>query len=142
MSTPDALEPRLRHVWHPCAQMQDYEAFPPLEVVSAAGSYLELADGGRLLDAISSWWCKSLGHGHPRLRAALTQQAAAFEHVILANTSNALIRDVAARLAALAPGLDRVFFGGDGSTAVEIAVKLAVWRCTRSSYAGRPGGRS
>jgi adenosylmethionine-8-amino-7-oxononanoate aminotransferase len=116
----------LRHVWHPCSQMRDYESFPPLEVVGAQGSRLHLAGGRTLIDAISSWWCKSLGHGHPRLRAALTRQAERFEHVILANTTNDVVVRLSERLAALAPGLTRVFYGGDGSTAVEIAAKLAL----------------
>jgi adenosylmethionine-8-amino-7-oxononanoate aminotransferase len=116
----------LRHVWHPCSQMRDYADFPPLEVVGASGSRLQLADGRTLIDAISSWWCKSLGHGHPRLRAALHRQADRFEHVILANTTNDVVVRLSERLASLAPGLGRVFYGGDGSTAVEIAAKLAL----------------
>lgn len=119
------LNDRLRHLWHPCAQMKDYETFPPLEVVGAEGCYLHLSDGRTILDAIASWWCKSLGHRHPRLVAAVQRQMAQFEHVILANTSNQLIRDLSARLAAMCQ-LDRVFFAGDGSMAVEIAAKMSV----------------
>ncbi len=116
----------LRHVWHPCSQMKDYESFLPLEVIGASGSYLHLAEGRKLIDAVSSWWCKTLGHGHPRLRAALSQQMDRFEHVILANTTNELIVSLSERLAALAPGLNRVIYAGDGSTAVEVAAKLAL----------------
>lgn len=116
----------LRHVWHPCSQMRDYEAFPPLEIAGARGSRLLLADGSTLIDAISSWWCKTLGHGHPRLKAALARQADRFEHVILANTTNDVIVRLSERLSDLAPGLSRVFYAGDGSTAVEIAAKLAL----------------
>jgi adenosylmethionine-8-amino-7-oxononanoate aminotransferase len=122
----DLVSRDLRHVWHPCSQMRDYEDFPPLEVVGAEGSRLKLADGRTLIDAISSWWCKSLGHGHPRLREALKRQADRFEHVILANTTNDVVVRLSERLASLAPGLTRVFYGGDGSTAVEIACKLAL----------------
>src|SRR4051812_4527077 len=106
--------------------MKDYESFPPLEIVGAQGSYLHLKDGRRLIDAISSWWCKTLGHGHPRLKAALARQADRFEHVILANTNNDVIAGLSEGLAGLCPGLSRVFYGGDGSTAVEIAAKLAL----------------
>ncbi|HMC94078.1 MAG TPA: aminotransferase class III-fold pyridoxal phosphate-dependent enzyme, partial [Polyangia bacterium] len=60
--------------WHPCSQMRDYRDFPPLEVIGAHGTRLELADGRTILDAISSWWCKALGHGHPHLAAALRRQ--------------------------------------------------------------------
>src|SRR5688572_12391101 len=106
--------------------MRDYEAFPPLEVVAAQGSHLRLKAGRALIDAIPSWWCKTLGHGHPRLKAALLRQADRFEHVILANTTHEIIVRLSERLAALAPGLTRVFYAGDGSTAVEIACKMAL----------------
>ncbi len=122
----DLISRDLKHVWHPCSQMRDYEAFPPLEVVGAQGCHLHLKDGSKLIDAISSWWCKSLGHGHPRLKAALARQMDRFEHVILANTTNDIIVRLSERLAALAPGLDHVFYAGDGSTAVEVAAKLAL----------------
>jgi adenosylmethionine-8-amino-7-oxononanoate aminotransferase len=116
----------LKHVWHPCSQMRDYEAFPPLEIVGAQGCHLHLKDGSKLIDAVSSWWCKSLGHGHPRIKAALARQMDRFEHVILANTTNDVIVGLSERLAALAPGLDHVFYSGDGSTAVEVAAKIAL----------------
>jgi adenosylmethionine-8-amino-7-oxononanoate aminotransferase len=95
-------------------------------VSGAQGPYLHLKDGRKLIDAISSWWCKSLGHGHPRLRAALSRQTERFEHVILANTTNDVIVELSERLASLAPGLTRVFYSGDGSMAVEVAAKLAL----------------
>ncbi|MDB5047313.1 MAG: bioA [Fibrobacteres bacterium] len=122
----DLVSRDLKHVWHPCSQMRDYEAFPPLEVVGAQGCHLHLKDGRKLIDAVSSWWCKSLGHGHPRLRAALSRQMDRFEHVILANTTNDVIVGLSERLASLAPGLNHVFYAGDGSTAVEVAAKLAL----------------
>lgn len=116
----------LRHVWHPCSQMKDYESFPPLEVAGAAGSRIRLKDGSEVIDAVSSWWCKTLGHGHPRLREALVRQANGFEHVISANTATDVLVSLSEKLAALCPPLDRVFYGGDGSTAVEIALKMAL----------------
>lgn len=128
----------LRHLWHPCSQMRDYEAFPPLPVASASGCHLHLEDGRRLIDAISSWWCKSLGHGHPRLKAALARQMERFEHVILANTTGDAIASLSERLASLDPGLTRVFYAGDGSTAVEVACKLALHA---GKLAGRTDGR-
>jgi adenosylmethionine-8-amino-7-oxononanoate aminotransferase len=148
----------LRVFWHPCSQMRDYVEFPPLEVVGAAGTRITLADGRTILDAISSWWCKSLGHGHPRLRDALVAQAARFEHVIVANTTNAPLVDLCERLIAAADDrpaaawggpaaaarvqhdghgdgvggargarhFGKVFLADNGSTAVEIALKMAV----------------
>lgn len=115
--------------------MRDYLAFPPLEVVSASGSRIHLKEGRDLIDAISSWWCKSLGHGHPRLKAALARQVERFEHVILANTTSELIVSLSERLGTLDPGLPKVFYGGDGSTAVEIACKMALQAATLSGRA-------
>lgn len=114
-------------LWHPCAQMRDYRDFPPLEIVGAQGCHLHLADGSTVIDAISSWWCKSLGHRHPRLTAALHAQADAFEHVLLANTTNQLVVRFCERLLAIAGGrFAKVFLSGDGSTGIEVALKLAV----------------
>src|SRR3990167_179591 len=116
----------LRHIWHPCSQMKDYEEFPPLPIVSATGSYFKLADGQVLIDAISSWWCKNLGHGHPQLKAALVSQAEIFEHVILANTTNETIVKLSECLTALTAHLKKVFYASEGSCAVEIAIKMSV----------------
>jgi adenosylmethionine-8-amino-7-oxononanoate aminotransferase len=130
--------------WHPCSQMRDYREFPPLEIVAARGARLRLADGREILDAISSWWCKALGHGHPRLTAALRAQQDAFEHVITANTTSAPLVRLCERLLSAANGLPatawgaeaaagrapghfgKVFLADNGSTAVEIALKMAL----------------
>lgn len=114
------------HIWHPCSQMKDYETFKPLAVVKARGSYIELKNGQKMIDAISSWWCKSLGHNHPRLKAALIEQAEQFEHVILANTTNDTIIELSTRLAQLTKNLEKVFYASDGSSAVEIAMKMSL----------------
>ena len=115
-----------RHIWHPCSQMKDYEQFKPLIIKNAYGSYLELTNGKKIIDAISSWWCKSLGHNHPKLKKALKQQLEKFEHVIFANTTNEIIVELSQRLAALLPTLNKVFYAGDGSCAVEIAMKMSL----------------
>jgi adenosylmethionine---8-amino-7-oxononanoate aminotransferase len=127
----------LEHVWYCCAQMKDYEAFPPLHVKEASGSHIVLADGTKLIDGISSWWCKSLGHGHPQLTAALCDQARRAEHVMLAHMATDPIVELSSRLARLFPGLTKVFFGGDGSTAVEISVKMSYEAQRLSGHAGR-----
>ena len=113
-------------IWHPCSQMKDYETFKPLVINKAYGPYLELADGRKIIDAISSWWCKSLGHNHPRLKQALFKQAERFEHVILANTTNNTIEALAKKLSQLTHNLNKIFFAGDGSCAVEIAMKMSI----------------
>ena len=134
--------------------MRDHQALPPLPVVGAEGSRLQLADGRSLLDAISSWWCKSLGHGHPRLRAALAQQLDRFEHVIVAGLTHEPLVRLCERLLALANGalpdrwgpdapagrtpghFARVFLADNGSTAVEIALKMAL---QAQAQRGQPG---
>lgn len=120
------VERDLKHIWHPCSQMKDYETFQPLAVASANGAYLTLKDGREIIDAISSWWCKSLGHSHPRLKHALVSQMERFEHVIFANTTNETIVSLSETLANFTPNLDKVFYAGDGSCAVEVALKMSV----------------
>ena len=126
MDTNELIALDLQHLWHPAAQMKDYETFPPLAVESARGPFLYTKDGREVIDAISSWWCKSLGHCHPRIRAAVDRQLDKFEHVILANTTNETIALFAAKLAGICPGLDRVFLADNGSTAVEVAMKMSL----------------
>lgn len=116
------------HVWHPYTPMERYiRETDPLVVARAAGSRLYDVDGRSYIDANSSWWVALLGHGHPRLVAALKSQADALCHVALAGVAHEGAAALAARLAARAPaGLDRVFFSDDGSTALEAAIKMAV----------------
>jgi adenosylmethionine---8-amino-7-oxononanoate aminotransferase len=128
------LEADRRYVWHPYTQMRT--APPPLPVVRGEGAYLVTADGRRILDAISSWWVNVHGHAHPRLNRALAEQAARLEHVIFAGCAH----EPAARLAQelvrrVPPGLERVFYSDDGSTAVEVALKMA-WQAWR--HRGEP----
>src|SRR5450432_1672264 len=141
--------------WHPCSQMRDYRDFPPLEVIGAHGTRLELADGRTILDAISSWWCKALGHGHPHLAAALRRQLETFEHVITANTTSAPLVRLCERLLAAANGhppalwgaaappgrrpghFGKVFLADNGSTAVEIALKMALQAQAQRGAPGR-----
>lgn len=123
---PSLIQRDLQHIWHPCGQMKDYAQFPPLEVVKASGSYLELKNGKKIIDAISSWWCKSLGHNHPRLKKALFAQAELFEHVILANTTNEVIVQFAEKLVQLAPSLPKMLFASDGSSVIEMALKMSL----------------
>ena len=125
-STNDLIAKDLRHVWHPGYQLKTDETFNPLVITKAQGSYLHLADGSKMIDVISSWWCKTLGHQHPRLKKSLYRQAELFEHVMLANTSNATIVNLSEKLAALCPGLDKVFYASEGSTAIEIAIKMSL----------------
>lgn len=119
-------DPAFRHNWHPCSQMKDYEDFPWMHIKKAQGSTLILNNGKTVIDAISSWWCKSLGHGHPELKAALQKQSSDFEHVIFAHTSSDLAIEFGEKITGLTNSLDKCFYAGDGSSAVEIALKLSV----------------
>lgn len=116
----------LEHNWHPCSQMKDYETFRPLVIERAFDSYLQLLDGRKIIDATSSWWCKSLGHNHPVLKEALLKQINKFEHVIFANTTNETISKLSQKLCGLMPHLEKAFYAGDGSSAVEIAIKMSL----------------
>jgi adenosylmethionine-8-amino-7-oxononanoate aminotransferase len=112
-------------VWHPYTQMKTQP--PPLPIVRGQGVYLYTEDGRRLLDAISSWWVNIHGHSHPRLNQAIAEQAKKLEHVIFAGATHEPAVDLAERLVGILPaGLTRVFYSDNGSTAVEVAVKLAV----------------
>jgi len=110
------------HLWHPTTQVATSPE--PLQVRSARGCELELEDGRRLLDAISSWWVTLHGHAEPTIVAAIAAQARQLEQVIFANFSHAPAEQLATRLSALT-GLQRLFFSDNGSTAVEVALKIA-----------------
>ena len=112
-------------IWHPFTNSALDP--PPLPVVRAEGVYLHTKDGRKILDAISSWWVNLHGHTNPRIAAAIAEQARKLEHVILAGFTHEAAEEFAARLRAwLAPELTHLFFSDDGSTAVEVALKLAV----------------
>ncbi|MDY7226292.1 adenosylmethionine--8-amino-7-oxononanoate transaminase [Hyalangium rubrum] len=137
MERADVVTLDKRHVWHPYTAMEAYIArTDPLVVVRAEGPYLEDADGTRYLDANGSWWVSTLGHRHPRLVRALVDQAASLAHTALAGITHEPASRLAAELVALAPGaqaagiaadqrLTRVFYSDNGSTAVEVAIKMA-----------------
>ncbi len=116
----------LNYIWHPCSQMKDYTNLKPLRIKSASGSYIELENGKRVIDAISSWWCKLLGHGHPYIKAKVIEQINKFEHVMLANTINEKIIELSEKLTGKTKNLNKIFYAGDGSCAVEIALKMSL----------------
>ena len=130
MTSHDDLAARDRaHLWHPYTQALNQP--PPLVVVRGEGVYLHTDDGRRILDGISSWWVNLHGHAHPKLNAALTRQAGELEHVIFAGCTHRPAVELAERLVEILPkGLTRVFYSDNGSTAVEVALKLAwqYWR--------------
>jgi adenosylmethionine-8-amino-7-oxononanoate aminotransferase len=117
------------HLWHPFThEGADPE---PLRILRGDGVFLETQDGRRILDAISSWWVNLHGHAHPAIAAAIAGQASRLEHVLFAGFSHEPAEELASRLGKIVPApLRHIFFSDDGSTAVEVALKLAVqyWR--------------
>src|ERR1700722_10646926 len=112
-------------IWHPFTNAA-MDA-PPLHVVRAERVYLYTKDGRRILDAVSSWWVNLHGHANPRIAEAIAQQARKMEHVIMAGFSHDAAEELASRLHKRLPQeMTYLFFSDDGSTAVEVALKLAV----------------
>lgn len=112
------------NVWYPFTTIAGMAT--PLKVVRGRGMHVVLEDGRELLDCISSWWVNLYGHGHPRIADAIYAQALELEHVIFAGFTHEPAERLAASLADMLPGdLSRVFFSDDGSTAVEVALKMA-----------------
>ncbi len=121
----------LRHVWHPCTQMQRAAALPPLPIARGSGPWLEDYEGRRYFDTLSSWWVNLFGHADPGINAALKDQLDQLEHVMLAGCTHAPAVELAERLSALTGGaLGHSFFASDGASAVEIALKMSFhsWR--------------
>ena len=119
----------LRSVWHPCTQMKLHEAAPLIAIARAQGPWLYDVDGKRYLDGISSWWVNLFGHSHPHIKAALVDQLDRLDHVMLAGFTHAPVVELSERLAALT-GLGHAFYGSDGASATEIALKMSAhyWR--------------
>ncbi|OYT70831.1 MAG: adenosylmethionine--8-amino-7-oxononanoate transaminase [Chloracidobacterium sp. CP2_5A] len=119
------------HVWHPFTQMQGWRAERPLIIERAEGCYLYDLEGRRYLDGVSSLWVTTHGHRTPELDAALRAQLDKVAHTTLLGLTHAPAIELAAKLVELAPpGLTKVFYSDAGSTAVEVALKMAFqyWR--------------
>lgn len=113
-------------VWHPCTQMHDHETLPMVPIARAEGAWLYDHDGKPYLDAVSSWWTNVLGHRHPRIVAGLKDQLDRLDHVMLAGFTHEPAVELAEELVRVTPaGLQRVFYADNGSSAVEVALKLS-----------------
>ncbi len=116
----------LKHIWHPCSQMKDYETLPFIPIKSGKGAYLNDFDGNIYLDAISSWWVNIFGHSNPYINEKIKEQLETLEHVIFAGFTHESGVRLAERLVALTPQkLQKVFFADNGSSAIEIALKMS-----------------
>src|SRR5471032_2777282 len=127
-------------VWHPSTQMKQHETMPLVPIARGDGVWLYDFDGRRYLDAISSWWVNLFGHANPHINAALIAQLGKLEHVILAGCTHAPVVELSEQLSALTGGkLGHCFYGSDGASAVEIALKMSFhfWRnCGRPQKSG------
>jgi adenosylmethionine-8-amino-7-oxononanoate aminotransferase len=122
-------------LWYPYAPLAAMR--PPLEVVSARGARLRLADGSELIDGVASWWCVLHGYNHPALNEALQDQLGRMAHVMLGGLVHASAERLAAKLVALYPGMQACFFADSGSVGVEVALKMAAQYWVNRGVAGK-----
>jgi adenosylmethionine-8-amino-7-oxononanoate aminotransferase len=126
-------------IWHPYSQHGLNRAILP--VASAQGAYLKLSDGREILDAISSWWANIHGHSHPRIVKAIEKQSSTMEHVIFSGFTHEPAVQLAETLVQYPPlskiGMSRVFYSDNGSTAVEVALKMAYQFHANRGHKGR-----
>lgn len=118
-------------LWHPCTQMKDHEQLPLIPIRRGEGVWLEDFDGKRYLDAVSSWWVNVFGHANPRINQRIKDQLDQLEHVMLAGFSHQPVVELSERLVQITPaGLQRVFYTDNGSTGIEVALKMSFhyWR--------------
>ncbi|MBR9971604.1 adenosylmethionine--8-amino-7-oxononanoate transaminase [Magnetospirillum sulfuroxidans] len=144
MSDDDILALDAKYIWHPFTQAAT--AAPPLHAVRGSGAMIQTADGKEYVDLVSSWWVNLHGHANPVIARAVAEQAATLEQAIFAEFTHDPAVRLAAKVCQQLPGdLDRVFYSDDGSTAVEVAMKMArqYWSNqgqNRQVYVGFDGG--
>ncbi|MBL1280145.1 MAG: adenosylmethionine--8-amino-7-oxononanoate transaminase [Fluviicola sp.] len=113
------------HVWHPFTQ--HHTAKNHLEIIKAYGVYLEDASGKKYIDANSSWWVNTHGHGHPHIAKAINEQFTTMDHIVFAGVTHPKAVELADRITSILPDhLEKVFFSDNGSTAVEVAIKMVM----------------
>jgi adenosylmethionine---8-amino-7-oxononanoate aminotransferase len=128
----------LRYIWHPCTQMKDHEFLPLIPIKNAHGVYLEDFEGNRYIDAVSSWWVNLFGHTNSYINQKIQEQLSSLEHVILAGFTHEPIVRLSKRLVALTPkGLERCFYADNGSSAIEVALKMS-YHAHKNSGEERP----
>ena len=131
MSNTEWLERSRAAVWHPCTQMKRHEVLPLVPIERGEGMWLYDFDGRRYLDAVSSWWVNLFGHCNPSINAAIQDQLGRLEHVMLAGFTHRPVVELSERFSAKTVGsLGHAFYGSDGASAIEIALKMSFhyWR--------------
>jgi len=124
MKNEEIMKKDLNCNWHPCTQMKDHEFLPIIPIKKAKGVYLEDFEGNRYIDAISSWWVNIFGHSNEYINKAIKNQLETLEHVIFAGFTHEGAVKLSERLCKLT-GFDKVFYADNGSSAVEVAIKMA-----------------
>ena len=128
MTTNQDLKKRdLKHIWHPCSQMKDYEQnIPLIPIKKALGVHLYDYDGNQYIDGISSWWVNILGHNHPQVSEVLKKQIDSLSHVIFAGFTHEPAIELSEKIISLtSKKLNKVFFADNGSSGVEAALKMS-----------------
>ncbi len=116
----------LKYIWHPCTQMKDHEIIPIVPIKKAYGVYLEDFEGNVYIDGISSWWVNNLGHCNPYITKKIKKQLDTLEHVIFAGFTHKSAVQLSKKLVEITPdGLNKVFFADNGSSGIEVALKLS-----------------
>jgi adenosylmethionine-8-amino-7-oxononanoate aminotransferase len=122
----DWIAEDLKYIWHPYTQARDAQTLPPVLIQRAKGIKLFDAQGNFYYDTISSWWCNVHGHNHPRIKAAINKQLNCLEHVLFAGFTHKPAIELSCTLVALTKNkFNKVFFSDNGSTAVEVALKMS-----------------
>ena len=122
----ELIQKDFEYIWHPFTQMKDYETDSPIIIERGEGIYVYDLKGNKYLDAVASWWVNTLGHSNKRLNKALSEQAEKIEHVIFSGFTHKPAIELAEKLVQITPeSLKKVFFSDNGSTAVEVALKMA-----------------
>ncbi|MBT4571810.1 MAG: adenosylmethionine--8-amino-7-oxononanoate transaminase [Campylobacteraceae bacterium] len=120
------MQEDLKYIFHPCTQMKDHEKLPLIPIQKGKGAYIYDYDGGKYLDCISSWWVNLFGHSNKYINKKLHKQSKKLEHVIFAGFTHKPAIKLARRLVNITPKpLQKVFFADNGSSAVEISLKMA-----------------
>lgn len=126
MTNNELMKEDLKHIFHPCSQMKDYEQLPLIPIKKGKGSYIEDFEENRYLDCISSWWVNIFGHSNEYINQKINEQLQDLEHVIFAGFTHKPAIDLAKRLVALTPEpLEKIFFADNGSSAIEISLKMS-----------------